>query len=132
MVIFLHETEAGEITGQSIPLEGRDNDGEENTQLRNHGDCRVGKQAAQFAVENRAQTKTEEESCQHQTEGINAVTGDNSQHMHIDDFQREADYTTNGDQQQGSESETAALLSVLQWQGGITVFFIRIFGRRGC
>ena len=109
MVIFLHEAEAGEVAGQSVPLEGGDDDAEEDAQLRDGSNCRIGQQMAQFAVAGRAEAKAEEEGRQHQAEGIDAVAGNDCQHVHVDDFQREADDAADTHQQQGGKAETATL-----------------------
>ena len=76
----------------------------------------------QFAVAGGTQAETEEESGQHQAKGIDAVARDDRQHVHVDDFQREADDTADSNQQQSGESETAALLSVLMAKTGIQKF----------
>ena len=68
---------------------------------------------AQFAIAGRTQTETKKESGQHQAEGIDTVAGDDRQHVHIDDFQREADHAADSNQQQSGESETAALSGIL-------------------
>ena len=86
----------------------------------------------QFAIAGRTQTETKKEGGQHQAKGIDAITGDNRQHMHVDDFQRQADHTAYRHQQQGGESEAATLPGILWRQDGITAFFVsRICGRRG-